>query len=117
MLRNARFPVTRLYAVEVSSWDCKEVFFVENCELDWNEESGKQITLKRALNDHAILLVRLLQQDHSDRSLPVVYDAELVGKTKSGLQQFRLKMAVPRLKEEPNFAACPETLPQALELP
>ena len=112
MLRHARFPTAQLHAVEVSGWDRKENFFVENCELDWNEESGKQVTLKRALNDNAILLVRLLQQSHSDRSLPVVYEAELVGKTKSGLQQIRLKMAVPRLKEEPSFAARPETLSQ-----
>lgn len=47
-IRYARFPATRLYAVEISGWDSMEYFFVEKCELEWNEESGKQVALKRA---------------------------------------------------------------------
>ena len=64
-LQNARFPAARRYAVEVSGWDRREHFFVENCELEWKEESEKQVTLKRALHDNAVLLVRLLQFDES----------------------------------------------------
>ena len=44
-------------------------------------------------NDHTVLLVRLLRTDDSDLShpsQPVAYDAERIGKTKSGLHQFRL---------------------------
>jgi hypothetical protein len=47
MLRYAHFPFTRWYAVEVSGWDQRENFFVENCELEWKEESAKQVTLDR----------------------------------------------------------------------
>jgi|SRR5580658_711589 hypothetical protein len=100
----ARFPTTRLYAVEISGWDSAEDFFVERCELEWREESGKQVALKRTLNQKAILLVRLLQADDSDRSYPVAYEAEWIGKTKSGLQQFRLSMVAPRLTEEETSA-------------
>jgi hypothetical protein len=110
MLRYPSFPITRLYAVEVSGWDSAENFFVEKCELEWHEESGKQVSIKRALRDNAVLLVRLLQPGESDRSHPVAYEAELVGKTKSGLQQFRLNMVVPRLREEESSAAWPERL-------
>jgi hypothetical protein len=99
MLQHARFSAKCLYAVEVSGWDGAENFFVEKCELEWTEESGKQVALKRALSNNAILLVRLMQSDDSDRSHPVVYEAELVGKTKSGLHQFRLSTVVPRLRE------------------
>jgi len=95
MLRNACFPVARVYAVEVSGWDAKEEFFVERCELEWNEESSKQVALKRTLGENTLLLVRLLQEGESDRSHPVVYEAESVGKTKTGLQQFRLTTVVP----------------------
>jgi hypothetical protein len=105
MLRCARFPVTRLYAVEVSGGDRTENFFVEKCELEWPEESDKQVTLKRALHDKAVLLLRLLQFDESDRSHPVVYEAEWVQRTKSGLHQFRLNTVVPRRTEQESSAA------------
>jgi hypothetical protein len=100
MLQDDRFPVTRLYAVEVSGWDSTKNFFVEKCDLEWNEESGKQVTLQRTLNDNAVLLVRLMQPGETDRSHPVVYEAEFAGKTKSGLRQFRLNVVIPRLREE-----------------
>jgi len=105
MLQYARVPAKRFYAVEVSGWDGAENFFVEKCELEWNEESGKQVALKRALNDNTILLVRLMQADEPDRSHPVVYEAELVGKTRSGLHQFRLSTVVPRRRETESSAA------------
>ena len=105
MLRYSRPSATRLYSVEISGWDGKEEFFVERCDLEWNEDSGKQIALKRTLNDRAVLLVRLLQNADSDRSQPVPYGAERVGKTKSGLHQFRLSRMVPRPKEEESSAA------------
>jgi hypothetical protein len=100
MLRNARSLATRLYSVEIPGWDGNEDFFVEKCELEWNEETGKRMSLKRALNDRAILLMRLLQTGDSDRSQPVVYQAEIIGKTKSGLHQYRLNVVAPRLREE-----------------
>jgi hypothetical protein len=104
MLQYARFSGKCLYAVEVSGSDGTENFFVERCELDWNEGSEKHVALKRKLNDNVVLLVRLLQMDESNRSYPVVYEAELVGKTSSGLHQFRLNAVVPRLREERSAA-------------
>ncbi|MGB7283093.1 MAG: hypothetical protein WBE13_12590 [Candidatus Acidiferrum sp.] len=100
MLRYARCAGTRLYAVEVSGWNCTQNFFVERCDLVWNEDSGKQVVLKQSLRESAILFVRLLQPGESDRSYPVAYEAEFVGKTQNGLRQFRLNAVVPRLREE-----------------
>jgi hypothetical protein len=51
--------------------------------------------------------VRLLTGD-SDRSQPVVYQAEVIGKTKNGLHQFRLNVVAPRMKEEESSAAQPQ---------
>jgi hypothetical protein len=105
MLRYTHFPVTHWYAVEVSGWDRTESFFVETCELEWKEESDKQVTLKRALNDNAVLLVRLVKFDGSDRSDPVVYEAKWVRRTRSGLHQFLLNTVVPRRREQESSAA------------
>jgi hypothetical protein len=105
MARQDQIAATSLYPVEISGWDCTEDFFVERCELEWNERSGKQVALKRALNDSAVLLVRLLQEGEADRSHAVAYEAAWVGKTESGLHQFRLDRVVPRQREEESSAA------------
>jgi hypothetical protein len=105
MLEYALFPVARVYAVEVSGWDSMEEFFVEKCDLEWGEESEKNVVLKTALGKNAVLLVRLLQPGEADRSHPVVYEAEFVGRTKSGLHQFRLNVVTPRLREAERSAA------------
>lgn len=105
MQRNARFPATRLYSIEISGWNCKEQFFVERCELQWNEESGKQVGLKSAVNDNAILLVRLLQGGDPNRSQPVAYEAKGMGRTKTGMYQFRLNMVAPRRRDHESSAA------------
>jgi hypothetical protein len=43
MILTADRPVTtNLYRVEVSSWDDNKAFFVENSDLEWTDESGKQ---------------------------------------------------------------------------
>jgi hypothetical protein len=75
-------------------------FFVEKCELQWNEESGKQVGLRRAVNDNTILLVRLVQGDDADRSQPVAYEAEGMGRTKTGMYQFRLNRVAPRRRDQ-----------------
>ncbi len=108
MLQYARFPAARLYAVEVSGWDRAENFFVEKCELEWDEEFGKQVALKSMLGDNAILLVKLLQREETDRAHPVAFVAEFLGKTKNGLRQFRLNVVIPRAQEEESSAAKPE---------
>lgn len=71
-------------------------FFVETCDLVWNEESGKHVALRQELCANATLFVRLLQPERSAPAHPVVYEAELLGKTRDGLQQIRLNAVSPR---------------------
>lgn len=59
----------------------------------------------RSLHENAILYVRLLQPGESERSHPVVYEAEHLGKTGSGLHQFRLSAVVPRPRERESSVA------------
>lgn len=84
-------PAVTVYRVEVSGWDNNKAFFVENSELEWSEESGKQVTLRRTLSDGAVVFLRLLQPMSTDRPNPVAYEAELVSSTERGHQQFRLR--------------------------
>jgi len=90
---------TRLYAVEVSGWDRTQNFFVERCDLVWNEDTGRNVVLHHDLRDRAVLIVRLLETHKAGRSHPIVYQAQLMGKTPSGHPQFRLTTVVPRVKE------------------
>ena len=105
MLRHVHFPTVRRYLVEISGWDTAHNFFVEKCDLVWSEDAGKQVLLKRTLRDNAILFVRLLQACEADRSHPVVFEAEHLGETHGGLQQFRLNQVVPRVKREESSGA------------
>jgi hypothetical protein len=90
MISTAEHPVTDLYLVEVSGWDENRAFFVENSELEWTDESGKQVTLNRGLNEDAVIFLRLLQQMGNDRSHPVAYQANFVTRSSEGQWQFRL---------------------------
>lgn len=96
---------TRRYAVEVSGWDSSECFFVENADLLWNEETGKRVVLARKLREHSILFVRLLQQGLAERSHPVVYEAQLVGRTLSGRNEFVLHPLAPKPRERESVLA------------
>jgi hypothetical protein len=92
MLLTAERPVpTTQYRVEVSGWDDSKAFFVENSELEWTDESGKQATLNRGLTEGAVIFLRLLQPISNDRAHPVAYEAELVASTDEGQRQFRLR--------------------------
>jgi len=96
MLLSARHPVVGTYRVEVSGWDSSQSFFVEKTELEWNEETGKQISLRRQLRPGAMIFVRLLQPTATDRSSPVAYKAEYITTDSGGLHHFRLTQVVPR---------------------
>jgi hypothetical protein len=85
-----------LYRVEVSGWDAKEAFFVEKSDLEWDGESGKHVTLNRAVREGAIIFVRLLQPTSDDKSCPVAYEAETLRATPEGHQQIRLRPVSPR---------------------
>jgi hypothetical protein len=99
MLVPARYPVTSHYSVEVSGWDASEGFFVEKCELEWNEQSGKQVLLRRMLPEGAHVFVRLLQPMAAERSYPVPYKARSSGSRPDGHYQFQLIAVRPRVKE------------------
>jgi hypothetical protein len=96
MILTAEHPATNFYHVEVSGWDDNRAFFVENSELEWAEDSGKQVTLHRSLNEGAVIFLRLLQPISNDRSHPVAYQAELVARNPEGQRQFRLRPASSR---------------------
>jgi hypothetical protein len=95
MLLTCRQPLTNSYRVEVSGWDSTHTFFVEKSELSWNEESGKHLTLTRALRPGTMIFVRLLQSTMPVRSISVAYRAEQVATTPEGHCQFRLHRAEP----------------------
>jgi hypothetical protein len=73
MMLSARYPVpARIESKSQAgtrtrpSW----TFFVEKSELEWSEESGKQLWLTRAIPDGAVIFVRLIASmgvDHADR--------------------------------------------------
>ena len=96
MLLTARHPVVATYRVEVSGWDSSQSFFVEKTELEWSEETGKEVSLKRQLRPGTMIFVRLLQPTATDRSSPVAYEAEYITSETAGLHQFRLIQVVPR---------------------
>lgn len=98
----ARFPVTNLYRVEVSGCDKSQTFFVEKSELEWSEESGKQVTLSSAVPDGAVVFLRLIQPLTTDRSQSVPYETEFLSVTPDGQNQFRLHPVSPRVVERGN---------------
>ena len=95
MLLTTQHPITTSYPVEASGWDDRQGFFVEKCELIWNEETGKCLTLSRPLARGALIFLRLLQFSSPDRSSPVPYHAHAMEKTAEGNYQFRLTQVRP----------------------
>ena len=96
MLLAAELPLTDTFPVEASGWDSAQSFFVEKAELEWNEVTGKNVTLTRSLSPGSMIFLRLLQPMSPDRSLPVAYHAQPIGVTREGQQQFRLNQIDPR---------------------
>jgi hypothetical protein len=95
MLLTPQRPITDTYPVEASGWDSTQSFFVEKSELEWNEVTGKHLTLSRSLCPGSMIFLRLLQPMSSERSLPVAYHAQPTGVTPDGQQQFRLNQIQP----------------------
>lgn len=103
MILTSEHPAANLYRVEVSGWDDNKAFFVENSELEWTEDSGKQVTLNHGLSNGAVIFLRLIQPISNDQSHPVAYEAELVCKTDDGLGQFRLRPVSLRTERKPDL--------------
>jgi len=91
----AEHPTINSYTVEASGWDSAHTFFVENCELEGNEETGKYLTLTHAPRRGSMIFLRILQPTSPGRSSPVAYRAQPIGVTHKGQQQFRLKQVRP----------------------
>jgi hypothetical protein len=90
-----KLSITNSYAVEASGWDDEQSFFVERCDLEWNEETDKHLTLTRSLRSGSMIFVRLLQPTSPSSSHPVAYHAQSIGATPDGKQQFRLSPIQP----------------------
>ena len=99
MQSTAHRPLASVYRVEVSGWDSTQTYFVEKSELEWDEETGKQVVLSRTMRERAILFVRLLQPTAPDRSFPVPYEVEFIAAMDNGHQQFRIHRVRPRMGE------------------
>ena len=99
MSLSARFPISSLYRVEVSGWDKSQTFFVEKSELEWNEDSGKHVTLSSAVPDGSVVFLRLIQPLSADRAQSVPYETEFLSVTPDGQNQFRLHPVNPRTVE------------------
>ena len=99
MSLSVRFPISSLYRVEVSGWDKSQTFFVEKSELEWNEDSGKHVTLSSAVPDGSVVFLRLIQPLSADRSQSVPYETEFLSVTPEGHNQFRQHPVSPRAIE------------------
>ena len=99
MQSTAHRPMASVYRVEVSGWDSSQTFFVEKSDLEWDEETGKNVVLNHSLREGAILFVRLLQPTAPDRSFPVPYEVEFSTETREGNYQFRIRRVRPRTAE------------------
>lgn len=100
IILTAERPLSNLYRVEVSGWDENKSSFVENSELEWTEDSGKQLTINRGLHEDAVIFLHLFQQMGGDRSHPVAYQVNFVARNSEGQQQFRLKAASARQRKD-----------------
>ncbi len=99
MILSARHPNTSLYRVEVSGWDKNQMFFVEKSDLEWSEESGKQVRLSHAVPDGAVVFLRLVPCLSTEQSQAVAYETEFVETTVEGRHEFRLHPVSPRMVE------------------
>ena len=61
------------YRIEVSGWGLDDSFFVEKTELYWSPSGVKQVVLRRALPEGAMIFVRLLGSQSMKGSVPVAY--------------------------------------------
>jgi hypothetical protein len=96
-------PISNSYAVEASGWDSAHSFFVEKSELEWNDASGKCLTLAHSLRSGSLIFLRLLQPTSADRSLSVAYRVQPMGVTAEGQHQFLLSQIQPNRESEDKY--------------
>jgi hypothetical protein len=72
---------------------------VENSELSWDEDAGKQVALSHMLDKGSMVFVRLLQPAAVEQTYPVTYMTEYVGMDAGRHYQSRLNQVHPRMNE------------------
>lgn len=83
------------FRVEVSGWDCNEVFFVEKTLLEWEPDQPREITLGSSLRPGSMVFVRLMQTAAAAMPFPIAYqvidvkDEKAGGRSRAKLQQLR----------------------------
>ncbi|HUA01068.1 MAG TPA: hypothetical protein VMB02_12115 [Candidatus Aquilonibacter sp.] len=87
---------TSSYRVEVSGWDASDAFFVEKTMLDWSGGDEKQISLRVAMREGAVIFVRLLQQFGKVDNFPIAYQAASVRDDENGRTLVQLARLHPR---------------------
>ncbi len=93
-------PLSTSYRVEISGWDLDENFFVEKTDLEWNEDQGKKVSLRRRLRDGALVFVRLLAPTDSGHSYPIAYEVQNMSPVDpAGRTEVRLVQLQPRFGE------------------
>jgi hypothetical protein len=100
------------YRIEISGWGLDNGFFAERTDLLWTDGGEKQVQLRRALAEGAIVFIRLLSSEPSNGSVPVAYQVEGVGVMDcNGRCQVKLTQLHPRSKESfsrKNASKCSE---------
>jgi hypothetical protein len=86
------------YRVEVSGWDASDAYFVEKTTLDWIGGDDKEISLRPAMREGAVVFVRLLQQFGKIDNLPIAYRASGVRIGDGGQTLVRLERLHPRAR-------------------
>jgi hypothetical protein len=66
------------YLIEISGWGLDNGFFAERTELQWTLEGEKQVCLRRALPEGAVVFVRLLASEPTSGTVPVAYRIQQV---------------------------------------
>jgi hypothetical protein len=90
------------YGVEVSGWNSKENFFVEQTSLEWTPEGLKSVRLRTDLRAGTIVFLRLLQRGPEVNQLPIAYQAtELSPRARDGRIRVCLQQLHPREKRYP----------------
>ena len=90
------------FRIEISGWGLDNSFFAERTDLHWGAHGEKHVHLHRALQEGAIVFVRLLAPEVSNGSVPVAYRVEgVLPMDCTGRCQVRLAQMRPRCKESP----------------
>ncbi len=68
-----------------------ENFFVEKTNLDWSEEDGKRVYLRRRLRDGAVVFVRLIAPTSLGRTFPVAHQVEEINRA-DGAEMWEVRL-------------------------